>query len=97
MYIFVSSVFTILLCGNNQNLFNLYVCITDCLRLWKLMMWLFMATFYIYCFYAIFFTVPSSRKQILYNDDIYDNNETNYYYDSDNYVWYPLDIADPEL
>ena len=98
MYILDSSVFSILLHANHPNLFNIYVCITDCLRLWKLMMWLFMATFYIYCFHAMFFTEPSSHNRILYNDEIYDNIETeNYYYDSENYVWYPLDIDDTEL
>ena len=58
-----------------------------------------MATFYIYCFHAIFFTEtePSSHNRNLYDDDIYDNIEPNYYYDSENYVWYPLDIDDPEL
>jgi hypothetical protein len=97
MYIFDSSVFSILLHANHPNLFNLYVCITDCLRLWKFMMWLFMATFYIYCFHAMFFTVPSSHNRNLYNDEFYDNIEPNYYYDSENYVLYPLDIDDPEL
>ena len=101
MYVFDSKWYALFLYVNNNNLFNIYVCITDCLRLWNLMMWLFMATFYSYCIYAMFCTVPSSssssHNRILYNDEFNDSNSDDYYYDSENYVWYPLDIDDPEF
>ncbi len=97
MYVFDSKWFSFVAYINNNNIFNMYLCICFCLRVWKSTLFLFMTTFYIYCIYAMFFNMPSTDYRILNNDEINDINNDDIYYDNENFIWYPLDINDTEL
>ena len=99
MYTFDSTIFSLFLYVNNNNLLNIYVCIYECLRICKLMLWLFMATFYSFCIYSMLFTTPFRHSIILHNDPYNDDyvNYENYEQDNNNYEQFSLESNDPEL